>query len=213
MFIIKKNKIVLPKDEPVQRFIFSIVGRPVTKKRMRQDVGISKTGKKFYMKYTPDIWYEYLIGDAFREAFPGAKPIGWSMCEENPDMDEYDWKLLPGVKDNDLPQVELDIIFYILKGKIGDLDNYIKSVKDALNQYAWIDDRQVHHYKPYLVTRDDLIKAGIDPNSEEERVDVLIRPFSLLKNKTFVKLREVFERDDIYSSTEEMYDKMFNMFH
>lgn len=183
----------------------SIMGKPLTKKRARTGVGVTKAGKPFRWATTPDSWYEDYIRAAFRKAYPGAKPIGWSLCEDNPNMDEYDWVLKKGVRDVDLPPVELDIIFYFEGGKVGDLDNYIKAVKDALNQYAWIDDRQVHHYKPFLVVGKDFIDIGLDP--EPTRVDVYIRPYNPWKNKVLTALRKLFASKAIVV---DMYDKYFD---
>lgn len=193
----------------------SIMGKPMTKKRVRFGFGIrkndTKRGKKgsiYQAKYTPDNWYEDYIREAFRALYPGAKPIGWSLCEDNPDMDAYDWVLKKGVRDKDLPSVELDIVFYFESGKVGDLDNYIKAIKDALNQYAWIDDRQVHHYKPYLVVENDFVSEGYDP--EPTRVDIYIRNFNLWENKVFLLLRKfmkkharIYDNYDYYSGGEE----------
>jgi Holliday junction resolvase len=46
----------------------------------------------------------------------------------------------------------------IRHGNEGDLDNYAKTLKDALNGIAWEDDRQVvesHCYKVYVPSVDD----------------------------------------------------------
>lgn len=40
-------------------------------------------------------------------------------------------------------QVEVAIELYIQGGRIGDCDNYAKSILDGLNGVAWDDDRQV----------------------------------------------------------------------
>ena len=55
--------------------------------------------------------------------------------------------------------VTFSAIIYLSKaGREGDLDNYAKTLKDALNGIAWEDDRQVvesHCYKVYVPSVDD----------------------------------------------------------
>ncbi len=44
----------------------------------------------------------------------------------------------------DLP-VALSARFYVAKARVGDLDNYMKLLLDALSGYLYADDRQVVH--------------------------------------------------------------------
>lgn len=163
-------------DEKKQVFCLSILGKPVTKKRAR----VFRNGGRI----TPDLWYEEMVQDAFVEAYPEALPIGHSFCHPNPDPDEYEWELRKGVKDKQLPKIRMFCIFYFDSGKIGDADNYLKSVKDALKGFAWIDDRQVKFSPPWII---------LDPD-EVPRVDIIItshydeRKDNILKaTKNFIK--------------------------
>ena len=55
--------------------------------------------------------------------------------------------------------VTFSAIIYLSKaGREGDLDNYAKTLKDALNGIAWEDDRQVvesHLYKTFVPSKSD----------------------------------------------------------
>jgi len=56
------------------------------------------------------------------------------------------------------PVVFSAVVYLSKSGNEGDLDNYAKTLKDALNGIAWEDDRQVvesHCYKVYVPSVDD----------------------------------------------------------
>lgn len=46
-------------------------------------------------------------------------------------------------------RVRVDIDLYIQGGRIGDVDNYAKSILDGLNGVAWFDDEQVAELHVY----------------------------------------------------------------
>lgn len=176
--------------EEKQTFCLSILGRPVTKKRAR----VFKNGGRI----TPDLWYEEMIQDAFVEAYPEANPIGHSFCEPNPDPDEYEWVVRDGVKDKNLPKVRMFAIFYFSGGKLGDADNYLKSIKDALNGYAWVDDKQVKFSPPWVI---------LDPD-EVDRVDILINShYDEKKDKFLQKVQGIISKRKIeVDLTEDYYE-------
>ncbi|KAF1084944.1 Endodeoxyribonuclease RusA [Sporotomaculum syntrophicum] len=60
--------------------------------------------------------------------------------------------------------VSLQVKVYLTAPR-GDLDNYIKSIQDGLNQVAWRDDRQVIRLKAGL-----FVRRGV-----QERAEVLIQ--------------------------------------
>jgi len=60
--------------------------------------------------------------------------------------------------------VSLQVKVYLTAAR-GDLDNYIKSIQDGLNQVAWRDDRQVTRLQASL-----FVRRGV-----QERVEVLIQ--------------------------------------
>ena len=43
----------------------------------------------------------------------------------------------------------------------GDIDNYVKSILDALNTIAYLDDKQIHHFETFLS------KENPDDNTEQ----------------------------------------------
>lgn len=49
-------------------------------------------------------------------------------------------------------RVRVDIDLYIQGGRVGDVDNYTKSILDGLNGIAWDDDRQVGELHVYRHT-------------------------------------------------------------
>jgi len=66
-------------------------------------------------------------------------------------------------KQKKVPKLQGPVVFsaiiYLSRGKggVGDLDNYAKTLKDALNGIAWEDDRQVveaHLYKVFVPKND-----------------------------------------------------------
>lgn len=162
--------------EAKQEFCFTVLGKPETKKRPR----IFRNGGRI----TPSIWYEEMVQEAFVEAYPDSKPIGWSLCYDNENPDEYQWEFIKGTKDKNIPKVKLRCIVYVSSGKIGDLDNYIKSISDALNDYAFVDDRQIKSVQSYLI---------LDPD-EEDRVEILVTVYDQRKDKFLKALRSYFRK-------------------
>jgi hypothetical protein len=185
-----------------ERFSLTVLGQPKTKKRARTGTGISKNGKRFRWSYTDDSWYEEMIQRAFIDKYPDAEPIG-SECAIFDDL-KNEWKLdTKHYSDMDLPKLEMDCIFYCHGGKVGDEDNYLKIVKDALNGFAYVDDRQVKTSMPFVVSLDDPDYKGWLEHDEDcfnncrvqERLDVLIRPFNPQCDK-LLALRRFFERNN-----------------
>lgn len=180
----------------------------MTKKRPRIIGGQAKDGHIYTAKFTPDSWYEDMVREAFDKAYPSAKPIGWSCCTNKKIPKKHRWIKRKGVRDYQLPSVEMIFMFYFEGGKIGDLDNYIKAIKDALSKYAYVDDRQVKHYMPYLVTPHDMEGCGIDYDAEPTRVDIIVRNYSLAKDKYFLKLRRFFKKHaKVIDLTDEYYEE------
>jgi len=64
--------------------------------------------------------------------------------------------------------VEVEGVVYIHGGREGDVDNYCKTLLDALNGIAWIDDRQVR--------RATVEKRKVD-TAKEERAEIIIRSY------------------------------------
>lgn len=187
-------------------FCLSVLGQPVTKKRARTGVGTAKDGHQFRWAVTPDQSYEEMIALAFQTKYSKALPIGYEFCDRRyyKKTDTYKYYVKKQYSDMDLPKLELIIIFYIQGGKVGDLDNYIKAIKDALNGLAFVDDRQFKHYVPYLISLDDPVYEDFLAHDEValnncdtlERVDFIIREFKPIP-KQLVKLREFFEKDSV----------------
>lgn len=108
---------------------FEVPGRPVPKKRAR-----TVSGAEGVRSYTPaeTVEYERRIGWAFREAYRGEPlegPIGLAIVV---------------YEDPRRPQQR------------GDLDNYVKTVSDALNGIAWADDVQIESLA-------GTVRRGCDP--------------------------------------------------
>jgi len=64
--------------------------------------------------------------------------------------------------------VEVEGVVYIHGGREGDVDNYCKTLLDALNGIAWVDDRQVR--------RATVEKRKVD-TAKEERAEIIIRSY------------------------------------
>lgn len=170
---------------------FSILGKPLTKKRPRVYGGTV---------FTEDSWYEKMIRDAFHQLYPDMLPIGY----EYYDISERKYKGKPkkyyrmkkGYTELDLPTIRLYIMVYINDGKIGDDDNYVKAIMDALNKTLYMDDRMVKVPTPYII---------VDPY-EEERVEVLAVKYEQDKDKHLQKIRQFIsahkEEIDIYDDYE-----------
>jgi Holliday junction resolvase RusA-like endonuclease len=106
-------------------FAFRVEGEPIPKGRPRFTVGRKKDGSSFVRAVTPQRTQdaEEAIRWSFRSAYAGISP--------HP---------LPG-------EIRL-VIHFASKKKLAptyapDLDNLAKTVKDALNGFAWEDDCQV----------------------------------------------------------------------
>lgn len=56
-------------------------------------------------------------------------------------------------------------VFRTYEGKGGDLDNYLKSIKDGLNKVAWLDDRYVREIGAVL--RQDKVRPRVEIVVEE----------------------------------------------
>lgn len=182
-------------------FVLSILGKPQTKQRARSGIGYSKKGKRYHWAYTESAWAEEMIRRAFVDKYPDSKPIG-SECAYFDDSKKM-WKIdSKNYSDMSLPKVEIDAIFYCLGGKIGDEDNYLKLVKDALNGLAYVDDRQVKHTMPFVVSLDDPDYKGwlehdeqvFNNCSTQERTDILIREM-IPQPRRLLALRNWFENN------------------
>lgn len=170
---------------------FSILGRPLTKKRARI---FNNTA------VTPDSWYEKMIKDAFHQLYPDMLPIG----HEYYDISERNYKGKPkkyyrmkkGYTELDLPTMRLYIVIYINDGKIGDDDNYVKAILDALNRTLYMDDRMVKVPTPYII---------VDPY-EDERVDIFAVMYNQNEDKHLQKIRSFISNHkkeiDIYDDYE-----------
>lgn len=154
---------------------FSVIGKPVTKKRPR--IFNNRV-------FTENSWYEDMIKDSFYRLYPDFKPIGFEYYDvsvrQYKGVDKSYYKLKKGYTELDLPTIRLFIFVYINDGKIGDDDNYVKIVSDALNKTLYMDDRMVKVPTPYIVVDKD----------EQERVDVLAIKYKQNKDKTFKKLKD-----------------------
>ena len=185
-------------------FVLSILGKPQTKQRARSGIGYSKKGQRYHWAYTESAWAEEMIRKAFIDKYADSKPIG-SECAYFDDSKKV-WKIdSKNYSDMSLPKVEIDVIFYCLGGKIGDEDNYLKLVKDALNGLAYVDDRQVKHTMPFVVSLDDPDYKGwlehdeqvFNNCSTQERIDVLIREM-IPQPRRLLALRNWFENNVSY---------------
>lgn len=186
---------------------FSILGKPLTKKRPRI---FNNT------VFTDNSWYETMIKDAFHELYPDMLPIG----HEYYDISERNYKGKPkkyyrmkkGYTELDLPTIRLYIVIYINGGKLGDDDNYVKAIMDSLNKTLYMDDRMVKVPTPYVIVDE----------YEQERVEVLAVKYEQQKDKHLDKVRSFIENHkkeiDIYDNYEmerlheltvnQLYDKL-----
>ena len=186
---------------------FSILGKPLTKKRPRI---FNNTA------FTDDSWYEKMIKDAFHQIYPDMLPIG----HEYYDISERNYKGKPkkyyrmkkGYTELDLPTIRLYIVIYINGGKLGDDDNYVKAICDALNRTLYMDDRMVKVPTPYVIVDE----------YEVERVDILAVKYEQHKDKHLKKIQNFMELHkkeiDIYDDYEierlheltvnQLYDKL-----
>jgi Holliday junction resolvase RusA-like endonuclease len=74
----------------------------------------------------------------------------------------------------DMPEcVRLDVVFFLGNHRRADVDNFVKSVKDALNKRAYSDDWRVHDVRArkYYTTpgraRTEVVIYAIDPDRDE----------------------------------------------
>lgn len=151
----------------VDYWCFSVIGKPLSKKRVRF------AGR--FSRFTDNEWYEHMIADAFKRAFPQSKPVGCEFYDVTQRKSKKKnggytnvYTLKKGYTRSDVPSVRPYFFFYFNSGTIGDADNYVKIVQDALNKIAYVDDFQVKVPTPYVI---------VDPY-EVERVDVLIVPYN-----------------------------------
>jgi Holliday junction resolvase RusA-like endonuclease len=98
--------------------------------------------------------YERDVKDAYEDAFPNAEKLEGHLT--------------------------LDVFLYFNKRNHGDVDNYIKSISDALNGTSWKDDKQVKIIHAYLVV-DKL---------EEQRAEVVIYPADQNYEEEVEKIRQ-----------------------
>ena len=167
---------------------FSIMGKPLTKKRPRI---FNNTA------VTPDSWYEKMIRDAFHRLYPNMLPIGHEYYNVSERMykgklKKY-YRMKKGYTDADLPTIRLFIMIYINGGKLGDDDNYAKAILDALNKTLYMDDRMVKVPTPYII---------ID-KYEPERVDVLAVMYNQQTDK---KLKLIQKFMDNHAKEIDIYD-------
>ena len=107
--------------------------RAVTKGRPR----LGRRRKAFTPPKT--IQYEAAVAEAWRQAFPDEQPFdgpcGCRVVIMSNHIEVTVWEL----EEPSRPK-------YIQ----GDTDNYVKSILDALNTVAYVDDKQVHHFEAFL---------------------------------------------------------------
>ena len=113
---------------------FTVPGRPIAKQRPR--AAISKNGKPYFYTAKNTVDYENRVRFAAEEAMQGRQPL------QGP--------LLLVVRFRRTPQKALSKAntALALEDKLRptvrpDVDNLVKSVKDALNGIAWADDSQI----------------------------------------------------------------------
>lgn len=170
---------------------FSIIGKPLTKKRPRIFNNCA---------FTEDSWYEAMVKDAFCRMYPNMLPIGneyYTISERKykGKMKKY-YRMKKGYTDSDLPTVRLYIFVYINSGKIGDDDNYVKAILDALNKTLYMDDRMVKTPTPYI----------IQDKYEQERVEVLAIKYNQKEDNQLNRLKNFMSNHkkeiDIYDEYE-----------
>ena len=119
-----------------------IAGQPRAKSRPRFSV---RCGHAVAYKPRQDEVYETLIRNEFMAA---AKEVGW-MADENP-VSVSIHVVQPIAKSISKKEREKILQGQSLLTKKADVDNYAKIALDAINGYAWLDDKQVtelHVYK------------------------------------------------------------------
>lgn len=151
-----------------------------------------------FSHYTENEWYEAMIADAFHQAFPGVKPYGAELYDvttrtkRNGEVVEV-YTLKRGYTRADVPMIRPYMFFYFNSGTIGDSDNYVKIVQDALNKVAYVDDFQVRVPTPYVVVDPDVV----------ERVDILLVPYDPDTDKHFLKVKDFVS---IHAEVMDLYD-------
>lgn len=110
----------------MREFSFTLEGEPVTKGRPRCTT--TKTGKIHVYTDDKTAQAELDLGWAFKAAYPGHEPVS---CECS--------VLMMFCTDKDRSD-----------RTSADVDNYVKTVLDALNGIAWVDDRQVTHLTVHI---------------------------------------------------------------
>lgn len=160
----------------IDYWCFSVAGKPLSKKRVRV--------VSMYARYTDNEWYEKMISDAFKQAFPECKPYGYEFYDvvqrETKHGISTVYHLKKKYSRQDVPTLRPYMFFYFNNGTIGDVDNYVKIVQDALNKVAYVDDFQIRVPTPHII---------VDPD-EIERVDILLVPYNQKADKHFAKLKD-----------------------
>lgn len=176
----------------VDFWCFSVSGKPLSKKRVRF---VSR-----YARFTSNEWYEKMVADAFHRAFPASVPYGSEYYNVSVRKTKYGvskvYHLKKGYSRSDVPLLRPYMFFYFNNGTIGDVDNYVKIVQDALNKVAYVDDFQIRVPTPYIV---------IDPD-EIERVDVLLVPYNPDKDKHFATLKDFVTENSKYIDIYDEYE-------
>lgn len=108
-----------------KKFTITVSGRPVPKGRPR----LGRRGRVFTPEKT------LIAEDTIRGAWRAADgPVFEGPVYVEVWFNEYETVITVGVDKNEEPS------------KLrGDIDNYVKTVMDGLNEAAWLDDKQVHH--------------------------------------------------------------------
>lgn len=113
------------------RLNFTVVGEPKAKARHRT----TRSGFTYTPKET--IQYENLVKVSFQEAYPNWIPTDKEIAH----VDITAYYLIPKSFSKKKEELALGGILNPLKKP--DVDNIIKSILDALNNIAWLDDKQV----------------------------------------------------------------------
>lgn len=102
----------------MNRYELTIPMRPVAKARPRSTIRYDKSGRPYIQTFTPTNTKEAEAVIALH----WLEKYGQTWIED---------------------ELEVSVLFYMPNKQRGDLDNYIKTVSDALNNVAYKDDKQI----------------------------------------------------------------------
>lgn len=123
----------MPRSKKPTKFSITVAGRPVPKGRPR----LGRRGRVFTPEKT------LIAEDTIRGAWLAADgPVFEGPVYIEVWFNEFETVITVGLDDN----TEASKLR-------GDIDNYVKTVMDGLNEAAWLDDKQVHHVKATKLRR------------------------------------------------------------